>query len=94
MSPFTKSLEQGAATSVYCACATELKDFGGCSEQLHPVTLAPLLQVKYSTTHTGSGSYFMDCYIRESTPLSHNQELQQRLIELSDAAIEKAMRPK
>jgi hypothetical protein len=36
----------------------------------------------------------MDCYIRESTPLSHNQELQQRLIELSDAAIEKAMRPK
>jgi len=69
MSPFTKSIQQGAATSVYCATATELKDFG-------------------------SGCYHMDCYIKESTPLSHNEALQKRLIELSDAAIEKAMRPK
>jgi hypothetical protein len=36
----------------------------------------------------------MGCYIRESSSMSHNQQLQQRLIELSDAAIEKAMRPK
>lgn len=28
--PFTKTLEQGAATSVYCATAPEIEGMGGC----------------------------------------------------------------
>jgi WW domain-containing oxidoreductase len=82
--PFTKSLQQGASTTVYCTVAQELKNNGIVYTSIHSI-------IYLFENILANGAFFRDNWIYEPTAQAKDASLQDKLIVISDALISRTV---